>query len=240
MVHKYWPAGATLIADVFGFSLTCYFPEFDGFLDWKEWAHDEDVHYIERIPPNPIVKSWEIRAEYPNAKRLFQVGFPVAGALSELQCRLHDVVSEIRVYPQALDLQTNRALRLSTVLLRPSLRPVLGRGVWFDSISPQPENEPDITAEIGSVFFDAIDANRIKTAMNERWPASVPNDAFNHSLSRPRDRAKYALLTLFGGTDRQPGASQEAVHAQVNEFLSSENLPIVSETTVRRVLGERG
>jgi hypothetical protein len=239
MAHKYWPAGATLIAEVFGFNLISFFPEFDGFLDWTEWAHDADKRYSERIPPHPIVKSWETRAEYPSAKQLFQEGLPVAGALSELQWRLYDVVCEAKIHPQALDLASNRPLRLSTSSLRPSSRPVLGRGVWFDSALPRPKADSAEFAEIGSVFFDRVDASQIRQGMNERWPAGGSVDNSGHSLGSARERARHALLCLFGRTERQAGISQEALHAQVNEFLSKRHLPGVSESTVRRVLGER-
>lgn len=239
MTHNYWPVGATLVADVFNACLVASFPEIENFLEWTDWSQAVDERYSERIPPFSVIESWETRLEYPAAKQVFHQGIPVAGVLSEAQWRLYDVVTSEKIYPQVLDLNSNQLIKLSGSVLRPSQRPQLGCGVWFDNILPRSVDDLGGGVAIGAVHFDRADADQLKTALDKRWQFVAPIELSSGNLGKAQERARYALRCLFGRTDRPAGASQEATHAQVNEFLSKRHLPTVSESTVRRALGER-
>lgn len=236
MTWAAWPSDAIRVAEVFNWQLVRLFPEFDEVLEW-DLTENEDTKIAERSPPPEVSERWRERAVYPAALEFFSNGLPLAGALSELQWQLYYSVVYSRVDVKALDVVGNRTLCLTIDVLRPPNRPILGKGIWFDS-------RPDSIAEQALplvAFFDADAAIQIQNALTTRVAGSLGVESLSmlFDLRRQIQRAKFAVTSLFGSTQRPIDVSQEAVTALVNEFLQKQSLEPVSKSTVRRALGER-
>ena len=237
MTWAAWPSDTVRVAEIFNRQLMLQFPEFDEVLRWEDWTITEDDKIAERCPPPEVSAEWKRRAAYPSALEFFSNGLPLAGALSELQWQFYDAVVYSRVDVKAFDVRGDRTLSLTISVLQPSNRPVLGKGIWFDS-------RPDRIAE-GAMpliaFFDADAAIKIQNALFERTAGSHGPKAIEKPINfhLPIEWAKWALMSKFGSTRRPADISQEAVTASVNEYLQEQSLAPVSKDTVRRAMGER-